>query len=227
MKRFNIFAGNYGSGKTEISLNTALALAKDRKTTLVDMDVVNPYFRSAESEKLLADHGIRLIAPPYANTNVDVPVLSAEVMAAFESETAVFDAGGDPVGAAALGGLLAKFSVHRDETMLYYVVNARRPLQQTVPEIIEMMEQISGRIRLQVDGLINNTNLGRETTAADLAHGQQICEKVSRKTGVPVSYIAGKPEILAAFRPQGGGIPEIPLAIYTFPDWLVDDIDEK
>ena len=105
MKRFNIFAGNYGSGKTEISLNTALALAKDRKTTLVDMDVVNPYFRSAESEKLLADHGIRLIAPPYANTNVDVPVLSAEVMAAFESETAVFDAGGDPVGAAALGGL--------------------------------------------------------------------------------------------------------------------------
>lgn len=227
MKRFNIFVGNYGSGKTEISLNTALALAKSRKTTLVDMDIVNPYFRSAESEKLLAEHGVRLIAPPYANTNVDVPVLSAEVMAAFESETAVFDAGGDPVGAAALGGFLAQFNIHRDETMLYYVVNARRPLQQTASEIIEMMEQISGRIRLKLDGLINNTNLGRETTAEDLMHGQEICEEVSRKTGVPLSYIAGKPEILAGLGKQGGDIPKIPLTIYTFPDWLVDDIHEK
>ena len=74
MKRFNIFAGNYGSGKTEISLNTALRLAETRQTTLVDMDVVNPYFRSAENEELLKAHGVKLIAPPYANTNVDVPV---------------------------------------------------------------------------------------------------------------------------------------------------------
>ena len=98
MKRFNIFAGNYGSGKTEISLNTALRLAAEKQTVLVDMDVVNPYFRSAESETLLTEHGVRLIAPPYANTNVDVPVLSAEAMAAFESEAAVFDAGGGSGG---------------------------------------------------------------------------------------------------------------------------------
>ena len=227
MKKFNIFAGNYGSGKTELSLNTSIALAKKAKTALVDIDVVNPYFRSAESAELLEKNGVYLIAPPYANTNVDVPVLSAEVNAAFEYEAAVFDAGGDPVGAAALGGLLQKFQAVREDTMLYYVVNARRPLQRSADEIIEMMEQISARIRLRVDGLINNTNLGRETTAADLAHGQEICLEVSRKTGVPISYLAGKPEILEAFRPQGGGIPEIPLAIYTFPDWLVDDIHEK
>ncbi|MEF9987631.1 MAG: hypothetical protein RR632_06715 [Christensenella sp.] len=223
MKKFNIFAGNYGSGKTEISLNTALALSKKQQTTLVDMDVVNPYFRSAESEELLAENGVRLIAPPFANTNVDVPALSAEVMAAFESETAVFDAGGDPVGAAALGGLFQKFDARRDEVMLYYVVNARRPLQQTAEEIIEMMNQISSRIRLKVDGLINNTNLARETTVADLLHGQKICEEVSEKTGVPICYAAGKPEILAAFKKHGYTLPEIPLSIYTFPDWLVDD----
>lgn len=226
MKRFNIFAGNYGSGKTEISLNTALMLAKEKQTALVDMDVVNPYFRSAESEGMLRENGVRLIAPPYANTNVDVPVLSAEVMAAFECEQAVFDAGGDPVGAAALGGLFQKFDAYRGDTMLYYVVNARRPLQQTAEEIIEMMEQISARIRLGIDGLINNTNLGRETTPADLLHGQEICEKVSAQTGVPVSYVSGKPEMLEAFR-EKYRLPEIPLRIYTFPEWLVDDKHEK
>ena len=161
MKKFNIFAGNYGSGKTELSLNTSIALAKKAKTALVDIDVVNPYFRSAESAELLEKNGVYLIAPPYANTNVDVPVLSAEVNAAFEYEAAVFDAGGDPVGAAALGGLLQKFQAVREDTMLYYVVNARRPLQRSADEIIEMMEQISARIRLSIDGIINNTNLGR------------------------------------------------------------------
>ncbi len=227
MKRFNIFAGNYGSGKTEISLNTALKLAEEGQTTLVDMDVVNPYFRSAESETLLKQHGVRLIAPPYANTNVDVPVLSAEVMAAFESRAAVFDAGGDPVGAAALGGLLQKFQPVRDETMLYYVVNARRPLQQSAEEIIDMMEQISARVRLKVDGLINNTNLGRESSVEDLLYGQKVCKEVSVKTGTPILYVSGKPEILAAFDKAGYETPQIPLSIYTFPDWLVDAESEK
>ena len=227
MKRFNIFAGNYGSGKTEISLNTALRLAETQQTTLVDMDVVNPYFRSAENEELLKAHGVKLIAPPYANTNVDVPVLSAEVMAAFESETAVFDAGGDPVGAAALGGLLQKFKAVRDDTMFYYVVHARRPLQQTAEEIAEMMAQISERVRLKIDGLINNTNLGRESSVTDLLDGQKVCEEVSEKTGAPVLYVSGKPEILAAFGDAGYHIPQIPLSIYTFPDWLVDAESEK
>ena len=227
MKRFNIFVGNYGSGKTEISLNAALMLAKEKRVALVDMDVVNPYFRSAESKEMLERHGVRLIAPPYANTNVDVPVLSAEVMAAFEQEEAVFDAGGDPVGAAALGGLFHQFKALRDEVMLYYVVNARRPLQQTADEIITMMEQISGRVRLEVDGLINNTNLGRESTEEDLLHGQEICEEVSARTGVPISYVSGKPEFLEKFAKHGCDIPQIPLTIYTFPDWLVDDMHEK
>ncbi len=227
MKRFTIFAGNYGSGKTELSLNTAMRLAGEKRTALVDMDVVNPYFRSAESAEILEKSGVHLIAPPYANTNVDVPVLSAEVQGAFEFEAAVFDAGGDPVGAAAMGGLLQKFNAVREETMLYYVVNARRPLQGTAEEIIEMMEQISARIRLKVDGIINNTNLGRESSAADLPFGQAICGEVEKRTGIPVCYAAGKPELLAEFSKEGYHIPQIPLTIYTFPDWLVDDEHEK
>lgn len=227
MKKFNIFAGNYGSGKTELSLNTSIALAKKAKTALVDIDVVNPYFRSAESAELLEKNGVYLIAPPYANTNVDVPVLSAEVNAAFEYEAAVFDAGGDPVGAAALGGLLQKFQAVREDTMLYYVVNARRPLQRSADEIIEMMEQISARIRLSIDGIINNTNLGRESSAVDLLDGQVVCEQVSKRTGVPISYVSGKPEILVEFKEAGYHIPQIPLTIYAFPDWLVDDEHEK
>ncbi|MEG0356967.1 MAG: hypothetical protein RR580_04455, partial [Christensenellaceae bacterium] len=130
MKRFNIFAGNYGSGKTEISLNTALELRKDRRVTLVDMDTVNPYFRSAESAEMLKQHDIALIAPTFANTNVDVPAISAAVFGAFESENAIFDAGGDPVGAVALGGLFGYFMAVREQVMFYYVINARRPMQQ-------------------------------------------------------------------------------------------------
>ncbi|MEG2957750.1 MAG: hypothetical protein RR826_05735 [Christensenellaceae bacterium] len=220
MKRFNIFAGNYGSGKTEISLNTALELRKDRRVTLVDMDTVNPYFRSAESAEMLKQHDIALIAPTFANTNVDVPAISAAVFGAFESENAIFDAGGDPVGAVALGGLFGYFMAVREQVMFYYVINARRPMQQNAEEITEMLKQISARVRLKVDGLINNTNLGAQSSVQDLIDGAKICAKVSDMTGIPLLYTAGKPEILKEYKQTGFDGEMIPLTIYTWPEWL-------
>ena len=85
--RIIIFCGNYGSGKTEIALNTALKLRSDGfKTALVDLDIVNPYFRSSEHGQMLAEHGIRLIAPTFAGTTVDVPALPAEVQTIFANK---------------------------------------------------------------------------------------------------------------------------------------------
>jgi len=125
MKKLIIYAGNYGSGKTELSLNTAIHMAQRGDTALVDMDIVNPYFRSSEHVSMLGEHGIKLIKPPFANTTVDVPSLSAEIYSAFTYEYAVFDAGGDPVGAKALGGMREYFEEVREKVGFYYVVNAR------------------------------------------------------------------------------------------------------
>lgn len=221
-----IYAGNYGSGKTELSLNTALEYAKKGRTVLCDLDIVNPYFRSAEHKKMLEDAGVRLIAPPFANTAVDVPALSAEVLAAFEYDYAVFDAGGDPVGASALGSYHDQFEKIRPELTFYYVINARRPLQLTADEAAEMLRQIEANARLSIDGLVNNTNLARETTAEDLAVGEERCEEISSRTGIPVAFASGTQEVIDEFVKDGFKGNVRVLQMYTRPDWLDATADE-
>lgn len=219
--RYCIFAGNYGSGKTELSLNLAVDMQKrGKETALCDMDIVNPYFRSSEHRDMLTGRGIRLITPPFANTAVDVPALAAEVQAAFEYEFAVFDAGGDPVGAAAIGTCHERFEQDRDQTMFLYVVNARRPLQLQALEVAEMLRQIEEAAQMKVDGLVNNTNLARDTTWQDLEYGSELCQEVSQATGIPVQFTSGTPEVLAEYDAHGFKDETFPLTIYTRPDWL-------
>ena len=218
MARCIVLAGNYGSGKTEISLNLSIACSQKGKTVLVDMDIVNPYFRSAEHKSMLAEKGIRLIAPTFANTAVDVPAISAEVFAAFSYDYAVFDAGGDPVGASVLGSIRDRFE--GQELQFYYVVNARRPLQRTAEEIVGMMQLIEGKARMRVTALINNTNLARETTAEDLLFGRDICKEVSRLADVPVAFTSGEAHILEEYAKKAGDASLLPLQIFTRPGWL-------
>ena len=224
MAKCLILAGNYGSGKTEIALNMALEYAQRGTTVLVDIDIVNPYFRSAEHRILLETGGVRLIAPTYANTLVDVPVISAEVFAAFGYDYAVFDAGGDPVGASVLGSIAQRFE-NQEDFMFYYVVNARRPLQKTANEVAEMMALIQNKARMKVNGIINNTNLARETTVDDLLYGQEVCREVALKTGVPVVLTSGEKEVLDEFKEITGEESLFPLTIYTRPDWLDSTVD--
>lgn len=217
-KKFYVFIGNYGSGKTEISLNFALMCAKKQRTALVDLDIVNPYFRSSEKRGLLESAKIKLIAPVFANKTVDSPSLPPEVASVFvdESERIIFDAGGDPVGATALGRYHGDFAKSDVETL--YVINARRPLSGTPDDIMEMLAQIQDRARLRVTGLINNTNLSVETTADDLRFGQEIVAAVAQRTGIPVRYTTGWQSVLDAFEAPLGE----PLAIETRmrPLWL-------
>ncbi len=220
MKHFIIFAGNYGSGKTELSLNMALRMAEKGKTVLCDMDIVNPYFRSAESKEMLEQNGIRLIAPPFANTTVDIPALSAEVYAAFDSEYAVFDAGGDPVGATALGGFKQYFENVRDKLAFYYVVNARRPFQSDVNDAVEMLRQIQANSRLTIDALVNNTNMANETTADDLLYGETMCAKIGRETGLKVAFTSGMPKVLQEYEERGYRGEAFEIEIFTRPEWL-------
>ena len=219
MKNTVVLAGNYGSGKTELSLNLALKAAKtEASTVLVDMDIVNPYFRAAEHKDMLYDNGIELIAPTYANTTVDVPVISADIKRAFNFDYSFFDAGGDPVGAAVLGSVVEYFDV--DNTDFYYVVNARRPLQRNAVEIIKMLEQIASRARLKMTGIINNTNLARETSVLDLEEGLEVCRSISEDTGLPIAFSAATRDIAEGFLKRHPGERVEIIEIFTRPYWL-------
>ncbi len=223
MKKITVLLGNYGSGKTELSLNLALSLAEQSAdVALVDLDIVNPYFRSSEHRPLLESRGIRVIAPVFANTAVDVPSLPPDIFAAFRHEYAVFDCGGDPVGAAALGGLKRYFDDNRADTEALFVVNTRRPFQGSAETLEESLMRIQARARLTADGLVLNANLGAETTGGELAEGYAVVQALSESTGIPLRYVSGTEEALAAFERQCRGCAgeRLPISILTRPDWL-------
>ena len=224
-KTFYVFIGNYGSGKTELSLNFALNFAKaGERTALVDHDIVNPYFRSSEKNKLLESAGVVLVAPPYAKTGVDLPVVSAVVESVFvrDYDRVVFDVGGDPVGATALGRYYPQFEAVRENVLAYYVVNTRRPLSRTPKEIARLLDHIAARSRMSISGLINNANLARETTAENLVEGDEALKKVTGLTGIPVRYVTGWKSILDEFKrlaPDHAG-ELYPIETYMRPGWL-------
>lgn len=198
-KQYILFLGNYGSGKTEIALNAAAIHAKaGKRVALVDLDIINPYFRSAEKRAFLQALNVHVIASKYVNTAIDLPLIPPEVHAVFSGqyEHTIFDIGGDAVGATALGGFHEQFSRIRDHVGVYYVVNIRRPLSSTKERIIDMLYTIQAASRLSVDGFINNSNLGAETTKDDLIQGQMILRDVSEKMNIPIAYTSGMANIL-------------------------------
>lgn len=199
MKQYTVLLGNYGSGKTELALNMALnAAASNKRVALVDMDIINPYFRSAEKRQLLQENNITLIASNFVNTNIDLPVITAEVASVFSDQYAsvIFDVGGDVVGATALGAFHQQFDSVREYLNIYYVVNARRPFSNSIERVLTMFSQIQDAARVTIDGWINNTNLATETCSQDIIEGQLLLEEVSNKTGIPIAYTSGWDDLL-------------------------------
>ena len=193
MARITVLVGNYGSGKTELSLNLASALrSKGHATALVDLDIVNPYFRSAERRDWLEAQGIRVIAPVFALTTVDVPALPAEVQSVFDQthERVVIDVGGDDTGAAALGRYAHRLIA--DDSKLLFVINACRPLSSDEDSVLDLLARVEHRCRIRPHGLINNTNLGDESDLETLLSGQRMIERVSERCGIPIVAITAE-----------------------------------
>lgn len=187
LKSCVIVCGHYGAGKTNLTVNLALAAAQSGEAvSVIDMDIVNPYFRTADFQELFREAGIQLIAPIYANTNLDLPVLPPSVGAAIREKTGrlFLDVGGDDDGAVALGGFSALLK-ERGYSMLY-VVNSRRELEPEPGEEAALLRRIQTASRLKVTHLVNNTNLGPETTSEVLLQSLPYLEEVSKRTGVPV-----------------------------------------
>lgn len=190
-KRINIFTGHFGSGKTEVAVNFALKLSAQHKTAIVDLDIVNPYFRTADAKTELESRGIRVITPVYANTNVDVPALPPDINSMFEKKeyTVVLDAGGDDIGAKAL----ARYNqeIMQDDFEMFFVVNTRRPMTDSVEKIEGMVRDIESSSRLRVTGLINNTNVLQYTTSENVAEGHKTVMEVSKRLNIPVAFTSG------------------------------------
>ena len=216
--RIAAVVGHYGSGKTEIAMALAIRAAEEGLfVKLADLDIVNPFFRSAEQGDALAAKGVGLIAPPYALTGVDLPVLSARVQSVFDDPSihAILDVGGEEAGAAALGRYRPSFD--RTGCQLYYVVNVFRPFSEDADQIERQMERIAHRARLTITGLINNSNLGPRTEIRHLMEGREIMDQVARRTGIPVTAVAGEARVLDALGPD---LPVIPLKLMLKPEWM-------
>lgn len=186
--RYTVITGHYGSGKTNLAVNMAIDLKNEgKKVIVVDLDIVNPYFRTADFTKLFEQKGIQIIAPPYACSNVDIPVLTAQVFSVFADSEAyvIFDVGGDDAGAVALGQYKAYFDKSGYE--MYYVINKYRYLTRTANEAAELLCDIEAASRLKATGIINNSNLANETTAQTVLNSISFAEQTAAKTGLAVA----------------------------------------
>ncbi|PNT92731.1 hypothetical protein [Clostridium thermosuccinogenes] len=191
-KRISFFTGHYGSGKTEIAVNYAIKLSRQSsKTAIVDSDIVNPYFRTADAKDILEQNNIKVVLPLYANTNVDIPALPPEIYTLFRDKEykVVFDVGGDDLGAKVVSRYNEE--IVKEQYEMFYVVNTKRPMTDTEEKIEEMIFEIETSARLKITGIINNTNLLEGTTPEDIIEGHKLIEKVAKKLQVPVSFIAG------------------------------------
>ena len=196
-KRINVIVGHYGSGKTEFAVNFAIQLKKKfKKVYIVDLDIVNPYFRTNDVKKQLGQMGIDVIASEFASSNVDVPALPSEIFRVFcDSEAAcVFDVGGDDDGAVALGRYKQYFD--KENYDMFFVINTFRPLSSTAEDILSLISDIEASSRLKVTGLINNSNIAHLTTDNDVLKGQKIIKTVSQKVGIDIVYTSGLEEVI-------------------------------
>lgn len=224
MNRITVHMGHYGSGKTELSLNLALQMIKEgKKVILVDLDIVNPYFRSGEHKERLEKLGATVIRPNFEGTNVDVPSLPADVMRAFIQKDAyvIIDVGGDPSGATALGRYHE--DVAEDDSIIKCIVNTARPFTSTADDIEEMVQQLEKSSRLKIDMLVNNTNVANDTTTELLVEGQAIVEEAAAKLNLSVGQIGILENLIDTlpkqFREKYKGIIT-PIKLYMRKDWM-------
>lgn len=187
-KRLTLFAGHYGSGKTNIAVNYALRLAGEGKDVVIaDLDIVNPYFRTKDSAAVLEAAGVQLISPQFANSNVDLPALPAEAYRLVQDKSiyGIMDIGGDDRGAYALGRYVPTLKEENNYRMVF-VANCYRPLTRTPEDAMEVMREIEEACKLRFTDIINNSNLASETTPQTVLESQDYMEKLSALSGLPI-----------------------------------------
>ena len=201
-KRITLFAGHYGSGKTNIAINYARALKRaGEKVAIADLDIVNPYFRTKDSAAELQAEGIDLVVSDFANSNVDFPALPKEIYAlvADRETKIVMDIGGDDRGALALGRYVPDIRAEGDYEM-FAVVNAARPLTRTAQDAVEVLREIEAASQLPFTGIVNNTNVGAETTAETVLGSVPYADEIAALMKLPVRFTCATAAVAEALK---------------------------
>ncbi|MBQ6816331.1 MAG: hypothetical protein IJP26_03775 [Clostridia bacterium] len=196
-KRITLFAGHYGSGKTNIAVNYAVLLKnKGFNVKIADLDIVNPYFRTKDSAELLNKEGIEVISPSFANTNVDLPALPAEAYSLVQNKNiyAVLDIGGDDRGAYALGRY-RPYILEENNYEMVFVANFYRPLTTTPQSALEVMREIEEASQIKFTAIVNNSNLGNQTTPEDIVASDIKAKELEKLTGLPLIFTAVRADI--------------------------------
>lgn len=183
---------------------------------VADLDIVNPYFRTKDSLEDFREKNIRLICSEYANSNVDIPALPQDMYAITDDRTlkVILDIGGDDRGALALGRLAPQINEENDFEMLM-VINKFRPLTPDADSTIEVMREVEAAGGIRFTGLVNNSNLGEETTAEDVMDSVKYAESVAEKSGLPVVITTVKQDLFEELREK---IPNLfPLKLQEKP----------
>lgn len=219
MKKITVITGHYGSGKTNLAVNLAMQAHREgRSVAVVDLDIVNPYFRTADFKGLFEENNIKLIAPDFANSNLDIPSIQFDLEQIAKSEDClIIDVGGDDAGAVVLGRYADALSVYGDDVDMFYVINQRRYLTATLDETVSLMYEIENASRMKHTAIVNNTNLGKETTLEIIEDSEEFASEISVKTGLPIVFTTF-PEEFAELTENPDAYP---VKVYVKPIWEI------
>jgi hypothetical protein len=220
LPRIRIFAGPFGTGKTEVAINYALTLARlDQAVTLTDLDVVTPYFRSREMAERLEESGVAVVAPPDLTQRIPLPAITAQIWGTMDGRdgVTVVDVGGDAQGARAIGQF--KASIERSGYIMYLVVNPYRPFNATVQRIAQTIKDVEENSRLKTGALVSNPNLIAETTLQIVNKGHGLVEEASEALGLPIAFLCIEEQLLEGRRDEQYDRPVLPLRRHFYPPW--------
>ncbi len=216
-----LFVGNYGSGKTEVAVNYAIALADGgARVRIADLDLVNPYFRCREARDLLAAHGVASVLPSEEMMHADLPILTPEVkgMVQHGEGFSVLDVGGDDVGATVLASLAPAFRDRGHELLM--VVNERRPFTETAEAVLKIMNEIERASQLKITGLVSNAHLIEETTPETVYSGLALTREVSALSSLPLRFVAVMEEVADSLESARlGGASLLRMQRRLLPPW--------
>ena len=218
-KRITLIMGHYGSGKTTVAVNYAVALKKIRENvTIYDLDIVNPYYRTVDALSTLKEAGVELVVSPFAESNVDIPAMSASSYKMVDDldSFAVVDIGGDDRGALALGRFSKKIKEENNYDALL-IVNKYRPETRTIEGVKEIIKEIEFASKIKFTGIVNNSNLGKETTEKEIYEGLEFCNKLSNEIGLEVKFTAVEKELLDKVKNIKNVLP---VDCIKYGDWL-------
>ena len=215
------FSGHFGSGKSEVAVNVALGLAaRGDDVAIVDLDLVNPYFRCREARTCLEEAGVNVIAPQGEYESADLPILLPEIKGrlARQQGVTILDVGGDDLGARALRSLRRTFE--GKDFHLLLVLNGMRPFTADLSSCLATLERIAVAAGLSFTGLVGNTHLMADTTEDTVVQGALLAQEVSSASSLPVLFVTSPAVLAEDIQRRVPDIPVLPLRRQLRPPWL-------